>query len=66
MKKLIWMLVSVATGAPGVSGITAWAVAEDDGGEAPGGGAVWSLQRGGGAQSTKESVWTPQGTWREG
>lgn len=60
------MCVSAVTGALGVSGIAARAVAQDDGGQAPGGCAVWSLQRGGGAQGTQEPVWTPQGAGREG
>lgn len=50
------MCVSAVTGALGVSGIAARAVAQDDGGQAPGGRTVWSLQRGGGAQGTQEPV----------
>lgn len=49
-----------------MSGLTARALAAHDRGETASGRPEWSVQRGGSAKGTEESVRTSQGTGREG
>jgi len=68
--KSYWIIMcvcgAVVVGASGVSGGPAWTFSENDRRQASGVLVRWSIQRGGSSQSAQVTLWTPQGSRREG